>query len=93
MKRPDPPEDPFLQAVRRHAARARRARRTFWQGLAVVGVVGWLIVLPAIGGAFLGRWLDRRADTGVRWTLGLLVLGLVAGCAAAWRHVKEGMDE
>jgi ATP synthase protein I len=56
-------------------------------------VVGWLVTLPAVGGALLGRWIDRRADTGIRWTLGLLVLGLTAGCAGAWRHVKEGMGE
>jgi ATP synthase protein I len=93
MRSPDQPEDPFVQAVRQQAERARQGRRTFWQGLAVVGVVGWLVTLPAVGGAFLGRWLDRRADTGIRWTLALLVLGLVVGCAAAWRHVKQGMEE
>jgi ATP synthase protein I len=93
MRGPNNPEDPFVEAVRRQAARARQGRRTFWQGLAVVGVVGWLVVLPAVGGAWLGRWIDRRADTGIRWTLGLLVLGLAAGCTAAWRHVQEGMEE
>jgi ATP synthase protein I len=93
MKRTDPPEDPFIQAVRQQAERARRRHGGFWHGLAVVGVVGWLVALPAVGGAFLGRWLDRLADTGIRWTLGLLVLGLGVGCAAAWRHVQQGMDE
>jgi ATP synthase protein I len=93
MSAPEHPEDPFVKAVRRQAERARVGRRTFWQGLAMVGVVGWLVTLPAVGGALLGRWIDRRADTGIRWTLGLLVLGLAGGCAAAWRHVKEGLEE
>jgi ATP synthase protein I len=93
MSESEHPEDPFVKAIRQQAARARQGRHTFWQGLALVGVVGWLVVLPAVGGALLGRWIDRQAGTGIRWTLGLLVLGLAAGCAAAWRHVQEGMEE
>jgi ATP synthase protein I len=93
MSAPEHPEDPFVKAVRQQAERVRAGRRTFWQGLAMVGVVGWLVSLPTVGGALLGRWIDRRADTGIRWTLGFLVLGLAAGCATAWRHVKEGLEE
>ena len=53
-----------------------------------------MVVLPAVGAAFLGRWLDARYATGIFWTLSLLSIGLVAGCAAAWRAMnRELMNE
>ena len=50
-----------------------------------VGVTAGLV----LAGVFLGRWLDRRFDAGIFWTGALLVVGLVAGCAVAWRRVQE----
>lgn len=85
-------EDPFVRAVRRQAERAQVAQRmTFWQGLGLVGSVGWTVSIPALVGTFLGRWIDARAGTGIFWTLTFLVIGLASGCVAAWRHVGEGL--
>ena len=87
-----PAEDPFVREVRRQAERAERGKQlTFWQGLGLVGAVGWMVSLPAVLGALLGRWIDARYGTGVFWTLGLLSLGLAAGCATAWRHAKRDL--
>ena len=33
----------------------------------------------------LETWLDRRLDTGLQCTLGLLALGVVAGFYSVWR--------
>ncbi|HZT80695.1 MAG TPA: AtpZ/AtpI family protein [Gemmataceae bacterium] len=83
-------EDPFVTEVRRQAERVRVGRRLgFWQGLGLVGAVGWMVSLPAVLGALLGRWLDGRFGTGLFWTLSLLVAGLALGCASAWRHVRR----
>ena len=61
----DRDEDPFVREVRRQAERAGAGQRlTFWQGLGLVGSVGWMVVLPAVLGAFLGRWIDRRDGHG-----------------------------
>jgi ATP synthase protein I len=88
------PEDPFVKEVRRQAERTRQSRDlTFWEGLRLIGAVGWMVSLPAVGGAFLGRWLDRHYASGVMWTLFFLVLGLVLGCASAWRHVNRSYHE
>jgi ATP synthase protein I len=85
-----PPEEPFVSAVRRQAERARRQRPlSFWEGLGLVGAVGWMVCLPAVGGAFVGRWLDGHYGTGIFWTLSLLLLGIVLGAASAWRHVQR----
>ncbi|MFI5457467.1 MAG: AtpZ/AtpI family protein [Isosphaerales bacterium] len=83
-------EGPFVREIRRQAERARIGQHlTFWQGLGLVGSVGWMVVLPALVGAFLGRWIDRRCATGVFWTLSLLMLGLALGCLSAWRQVDQ----
>ncbi|HLY58871.1 MAG TPA: AtpZ/AtpI family protein [Stellaceae bacterium] len=80
------------------AVRTRRERRAQWQregerslgrNLAMIGALGWTIVLPTLAGIFAGRWLDRQFASGIFWTLGLLVAGLALGCAFAWQRVKR----
>lgn len=71
---------------------SRRARRepgfgTFWRSMAVLGAVGWPIALLAVGGAFLGRWLDLQLRSGIRCTLMLITVGAALGCWHAWRTV------
>jgi ATP synthase protein I len=46
-----------------------------------------MIVLPTVGGGFLGRVLDRRFGTGVLWSAALIAVGVVAGAWSAWRWV------
>ena len=66
------------------AVRTRQERRARWQregerslgqNLAMIGALGWTIVVPTLIGIFAGRWLDRYFDMGIFWTLGLLVAG------------------
>jgi ATP synthase protein I len=90
MSGPGRDEERFVREVRRQAERARDGRRLgFWQGLGLVGAVGWMVSLPAVLGALAGRWLDRQGGSGLFWTLSLLGLGLALGCASAWRHVTR----
>jgi ATP synthase protein I len=87
---PTPEDEAFVTEVRRQAERLRSGRAmTFWQGLSLVGAVGWMVSVPAVLGALLGRWLDGRMGTGPAWTFALLGLGLVLGCASAWRYVRR----
>ena len=59
-------------------------------GLATLGVVGWSVAIPMLAGIALGMWLDRRfPDTGISWTLALLMAGLVLGAANAWYWVDR----
>jgi ATP synthase protein I len=80
------------------AVRMRRERRARWQqegersigqNLAMIGVLGWTIVIPTLLGVFAGRWLDREFGTRIFWTLGLLTAGLALGCALAWRRIHR----
>lgn len=82
-------------AVERDAL--RRARRevghgSFWRSLSVLGMVGWPIALSSAGGALLGHYLDRRWNTGVRFTLLLLMIGTGAGSYVAWKTLGRKGD-
>jgi len=80
------------------AVRKRQERRELWQregerslgqNLAMIGALGWTIVVPTLLGIFAGRWLDRTFQSGIFWTLGLLVAGLAAGCTFAWKRMHS----
>ena len=80
------------------AVKQRQERRDLWQregerslgqNLAMIGALGWTIVVPTLLGIFGGRWLDRTFQSGIFWTLGLLVAGLAAGCTFAWRRMHS----
>jgi ATP synthase protein I len=62
---------------------------SFWRSLSVLGTVGWSIALPAVAGAWLGRRLDLRLESGVRFTLMALVAGVMVGSVIAWRILRE----
>lgn len=69
-------------------AKTRRGR-SLWVQVSRVGTLGWLIALPIVGGALLGHLIDRRFDTGLTFTLALLLLGLVIAGFTLWRHGQE----
>lgn len=85
--------DRLEQAVRKRQERRERwqreGERSLGQNLAMIGALGWTIVVPTLLGIFAGRWLDRTFNSGVFWTLGLLVAGLAAGCTFAWRRMHS----
>jgi ATP synthase protein I len=52
------------------------------------GTLGILFVLPVVGGAYLGRWLDSLvAGYSVRWTVSLIVLGIALGTYNVMRFI------
>lgn len=81
------------EEVRRHRERRARAqresRRSIGEDLALAGVIGWTLVIPALLGIYAGRALDRRFGSGVFWTLSLLVAGIVVGCVLAWQRLNR----
>ena len=86
-------EDEFEVRVQRQRARIEKGRReegrSFWSYLGLIGAVGWSVVVPMTLGVLLGLWLDRKYGSGTKWTLGLLVFGLVVGCLNAWRLISK----
>ncbi len=61
------------------------------RGIGTFGMIGWTIAVPAVGGAFLGMWLDRAAPQAFSWTLALILGGVALGGFVAWGWIgKEG---
>ena len=84
------PSDDLDEAVRVRRERRKHAReRSLAQTLAMVGVLGWTIVLPALAGVAIGRWLDRALHTGITLTAALVFVGVAGGCALAWRRLRH----
>jgi len=55
-----------------------------------LGTLGLVMVLPIIGGAYLGVWLDSWADGySMNWTLSLLLLGVVIGAVNVYLLIKQ----
>jgi ATP synthase protein I len=49
--------------------------RQFWRQVASLSSLGWSLVLPIVGGALLGSYLDRLTGRDYMWTLALIVGG------------------
>lgn len=89
-----PPEDDTLaRAVETHRQRRdvwiRGGERSLARNLAMIGALGWLIVVPMLAGMFAGRWIDRTYGQGIFWTASLLFLGLALGCRLAWQRIHH----
>lgn len=84
-----PPKARLVDAIAVSAARRRQARgesgASFARNLGQIGTLGWQIVVPALIGLAVGRWVDHRLATGIFWTAPLLLAGLGLGCWSAWK--------
>ena len=68
---------------------AREGERPLWKNLSMVGALGWLIVVPILGGLFLGRWLDEVFAAGVLFASALTFAGACLGLYLAWRRMNQ----
>ncbi|MES2531494.1 MAG: AtpZ/AtpI family protein [Pseudomonadota bacterium] len=85
-------DDALLRETRlrseRHRASVAEGEPSVARRLAQIGVLGWMIVTPALLGLFLGRWLDGRFGSGIFCTAPLLLVGIGIGCGSAWKWMK-----
>jgi ATP synthase protein I len=87
-------EDERLAAsVQRHVERMRQAERErpgLLAQTAYLGTLGLVFVLPVVGGAFLGHWLDEMMPGfSIRWTLSLLFIGIIVGGYGAYLMIRR----
>ncbi len=80
------------------AVRKRHERRSRWltegepsvvRFVGQIGVLGWIIVTPALIGLFIGRWIDHKLGTGIFWSAPLLLVGVTIGCWSAWQWMQK----
>lgn len=81
------------ERVGRQAERLKQVekdRRTLLGYSVYLGTLGVLFVLPVVAGAYLGRWLDGLLPGySVRWTLSLIILGVVVGAINVYLFIRE----
>ncbi len=88
-----PQLDDLRKQVERQAQRMKKAERerpTLIGQTVYIGTLGLLFVLPVVGGAYLGQWLDSLAtDYSSRWTLSLILVGVCVGALNVYLFIRE----
>ena len=54
----------------------RKEPLNFWRLAVTMSSLGWSLVVPIVGGALLGSYLDRVTGQQFVWTVGLLFAGV-----------------
>lgn len=74
----------------RRMKKAERERPTLFAQTIYIGTLGLVFVLPVVGGAYLGYWLDGLAEGySTRWTLSLIFVGVVLGAVNVYLLIRE----
>jgi len=85
----------LLKHTRRDIKRLDDKKRqpASWVGMMLYGgTLGLLFVVPIVAGAYLGRWLDMQiTGYSVRWTISMILLGIVVGAYNVLRFLREKM--
>jgi ATP synthase protein I len=79
--------------VERQARRMKQAeqdRPTLIGQTIYIGTLGLMFVLPVVGGAYLGLWVDGIVSGySIRWTISLILLGVFIGMFNVYYLIKE----
>jgi predicted F0F1-ATPase subunit len=76
--------------VEKSRGKKRTKKRTnAWFYLGFVGEIGYAIALPAVGGALLGGYIDRRMSSYPKATLLLLFIGVGISILGFVRIIQE----
>jgi len=79
--------------VEKQTSRMKKARQeqdTLLSQTIYLGTLGLLFIVPVIGGAYLGIWLDNmQEDYSAFWTASMLLLGLIIGVMNVYLFIRE----
>lgn len=71
-------------------AQAEKDRPTLLAQTVFLGTLALLFVLPVVGGAYLGHWIDSQLEGySYRWTLSLLLTGVFIGALNVYWYIRE----
>lgn len=69
---------------------AEKDRPTLLAQTVFLGTLALLFVLPVVGGAYLGQWIDSQlAGYSYRWTVSLLLLGVFVGGMNVYLYIRK----
>lgn len=79
-----------VETQARRIAQAERDRRTLLAQTVFLGTLALLFVLPLVGGAYLGHWIDgRQPGYSYRWTMIGLLAGLALGAVNVYAYIRK----
>jgi len=79
-----------IEKQARRIAQAEKDRPTLLAHTVFLGTLALLLVLPVVGAAYLGRWLDGLQEGySYRWTVSLLVTGLMVGVMNVYLFIRR----
>lgn len=85
--------DELKNRVERQARRIQKARDnrpSLFGQTAYIGTLGLLFVIPVVGGAYLGQWLDRTlTGHSIHWTVNLILLGVIIGGINVYLFLRD----
>ena len=88
-----PDRDELRKQIERQARRMKQAERdqpTLMSQTVYIGTLGLVFVLPVVGGAYLGHWLDSLvAGYSIRWTVSLILLGVMVGGINVYLMIRD----
>lgn len=74
----------------RRMKKAEQDRPNLMGQTVFIGVLGMLFLLPVIGGAYLGLWLDDKAEGySAFWTVSMIFAGVFIGIFNVYYFIKE----
>lgn len=85
----DKPKDEIVRQAKRMKSARDNPGPSPLRGIGTFGMIGWSIVVPTVGGAFLGRWLDRVYPQTFSWTIALILGGVVIGAIIVIGWIKR----
>jgi ATP synthase protein I len=93
MIQSDRDSDSLEEAAKREAYRVQLSREnpepSLGSRLGQIGMLGWMIVIPALIGLWIGRLIDQWLTTGILFSAALMMLGVIAGFWFAWRWMHK----
>jgi len=86
-------ETQLKKQIEQQAKRIKKAEQeksTLLAQTVYTGVLGLLLVLPIVAGAYIGNWLDSLMDYySIRWTMGMIMLGVIIGIINVYLFIME----
>lgn len=87
-----PPEAPRKPGTGAEQSEPRLRKQVFLRGRDLrASAIGWEIAIPIFLGPLTGFLIDRANQTGVRWTIILLIAGVTAAVISVVRYINYEM--
>ena len=85
--------DRLRQNIEKQAQRMTQAdkeRPTLLAQTVFLGTLALLFVVPVVGGAYLGHWIDSlQTGYSYRWTMSLLMTGIIVGAMNVYLYIQR----